>query len=93
MTTLRHAAVALAASLTLASVPAQADVVTDWNEIACAISGTGGGGATGHRLMAIVQVSVFDAVSAIDGRWKPYMGPLSAPPGASEPCPFKIRKW
>ena len=83
MTTLRHAAVALAASLTLASVPAKADVVTDWNEIACAITGTAGAGAPGHRLMAIVQVSVFDAVSAIDGRWKPYMGPLTAPAGAS----------
>jgi hypothetical protein len=83
MTTLRHAAVALAASLVFASAPAEADVVTDWNEIACAITGTAGAGAPGHRLMAIVQVSVFDAVSAIDGRWKPYMGPLTAPAGAS----------
>jgi len=83
MALLRRAAVAFAVSLGFASVPVHADVVTDWNEIACAITGKAGGGAIGHRLMAVVQVSVFDAVSAIEKQWKPYMGPLSAPAGAS----------
>jgi len=83
MAMLRRAAVAFAVSLGFASIPVHADVVTDWNEIACAITGKAGGGAIGHRLMAVVQVSVFDAVSAIEKRGKPYMGPLSAPAGAS----------
>ena len=42
---------------------AQADVITDWNDKACAIVGKAGAGATGHRLMAVVQVSVFEPVA------------------------------
>ncbi len=62
---------------------AQADVITDWNDKACTITGKAGGGATGHRLMAIVQVSVFEAVNSIDGRYAPYMAKIPAPAGAS----------
>jgi len=77
-------AVALLALCSL-GVPraAQADVVTDWNDKACAITGKAGGGATGHRLMAIVQVAVFEAVNSIEGRYAPYLAKVQAPAGAS----------
>ena len=61
----------------------QADVITDWNDKACAIVGKVGGGATGHRLMAIVQVAVFEAVNSIDPKYAPYMEKIAAPRGAS----------
>ena len=48
-----------------ASRPAHADVITDWNDKACAIVAKVGQGAPGHRLMAIVQGAVFEAVNAI----------------------------
>jgi hypothetical protein len=65
-----RAGVASLAVLAAWSQAVIADVVTDWNEKACAIVGKAGQGAVGHRLMAGVQVSVYDAVK-------------SAPAGAS----------
>ncbi|MBV8502733.1 MAG: vanadium-dependent haloperoxidase [Paucibacter sp.] len=65
---------------------AGADVITDWNDKACAIVAKLGPGAGGHRAMAVVQVSVYDAVSAIGtdgGKYKPYIAKLAAPAGAS----------
>ena len=62
-------------SLTLcaagASRLAQADVITDWNDKACAMVGKVGPGSSGHRMMAIVQVSVYEAVNSIDARYTP----------------------
>lgn len=66
--------------------PAEADVITDWNDKACAIVAKLGPGAGGHRAMAVVQVSVYDAVSAIGadgGKYKPYVARIAAPSGAS----------
>jgi hypothetical protein len=60
-----------------------ADVVTDWNERACAIVGKLGPGAPGHRAMAFVQVAVFEAVNSIDPRYTPYMQRIPVSPGAS----------
>lgn len=64
----------------------EADVITDWNDRACAVVAKLGPGAGGHRAMAVVQVSVYDAVSAIDaagGKYKPYIAKIAAPAGAS----------
>ena len=83
MKRLRPAAIALVLSLSTMATTIRADVVTDWNEMACAIVGKVGAGSPGHRLMAYVQVAVFDAVSAVEKRGKPYMGALAAPAGAS----------
>lgn len=60
-----------------------ADVITDWNDKACAIVAKVGPGSTGHRMMAIVQVAVFEAVNSIEPRYTPYMQKLAAPAGAS----------
>jgi hypothetical protein len=62
---------------------APADVITDWNDKACAIVAKVGPGSTGHRMMAIVQVAVFEAVNSIEPRYTPYVQKLAAPAGAS----------
>jgi hypothetical protein len=65
---------------------ARADLITDWNDKACAVVAKLGPGAGGHRAMAVVQVSVYDAVSAIGaegGKYKPYVAKITAPAGAS----------
>ena len=62
---------------------AQADVITDWNDKACSIVAKAGPGSTGHRMMAFVQVAVFEAVNSIDPRYAPYLGKIVAPAGAS----------
>ena len=82
MKALRSAVIPLAMLLAAAAATARADVVTEWNDKACAITAKAGGGATAHRLMAIVQVAVLDAVNAIEGR-KPFVTKVDAPSGAS----------
>ena len=73
-----------AACLSLLGVaPCFADVITDWNDKACVISASLGPGATGHRIMAVTQVAVYDAVSSITGEAKPYLAVIDAPTGAS----------
>jgi hypothetical protein len=66
-----------------AATQVQADVITDWNDKACAIVGKVGAGAPGHRLMAVVQVAVFEAENSIDPKYAPYMEKIAAPRGAS----------
>jgi PAP2 superfamily len=70
---------AIAAAFALASPsPAHADTVTDWNEHACqALMINAGQPAFVAIHMAMVHGAVYDAVSAIDGGYQPY---LSAPP-------------
>src|SRR5712692_10312751 len=80
---LETAVVALAVLLSGAARIAQADVITDWNDKACKIVASMGPGAPGHRVMAVVQVSVFEAVNSIDSRYAPYMQKVAAPAGAS----------
>lgn len=84
MVRLKAATSVLLALLALASAGVvRADVVTDWNETACAITAKAGGGAVGHRLMGYVQVAVFEAVNSIERRYKPYTRYVEAEPGAS----------
>ncbi len=75
--------VAFVAALTAFAQSALADVVTDWNEKACAIVGKVGPGSAGHRYMAGVQVAVFEAVNSIEPRYSPYVARIPAPAGAS----------
>jgi hypothetical protein len=70
-------------AVAMAAPQAWADIITDWNEKAVAIVGKAGPGAPGHRMMAIVQVSVYEAVNAITQRYPVYGEKLSAPAGAS----------
>ena len=79
--TMRFAALV---SLLLALVtPAWADVVTDANAKAAEIASRLPGTPPAVRVMAFVQVSVFDAVNAISGRYPATRAKITAPSGAS----------
>jgi len=58
------------------AAPARPDAVVDWNEIASqAIAAAAAAGRPGPATVldfAVVQVAVYDAVQAIEGRYKPY---------------------
>jgi hypothetical protein len=62
--------------------PTPDDVVLEWNEIAVATIGAQPPFPS-TRFMAMVELSVFEAVNAITGRYEPYLGTLMAPAGAS----------
>ena len=79
----------LLASLPLTAVPARAsDAVLEWNQIALAATVTAGQGPIPQiRSMAIVQVSVHDAVNAITCDYQTYLsircGPWGSPDAAA----------
>jgi hypothetical protein len=87
MTSWRRSASILAIAWTLhVASPAvtQADPVLDWNAIAVntAIANAQNPFAQA-RMMAIVQLAVFEGVNAVTGEYQPYLGNVSAAPGAS----------
>ena len=60
-----------------------ADVVTDANQKSADIASRHPATPISVRMMAIVQVSVFEAVNAISGRYPTFRVPMSPAPGAS----------
>jgi membrane-associated phospholipid phosphatase len=82
-TALRLAIVVMVALL-FGTAVASADVVLDWNAIAVDTAITNGANPFAQaRYAAIVQLAVFEAVNAITGNYKPYLGTIVAPAGAS----------
>lgn len=76
--------VVMMAALLLGSAVARADVVLDWNAIAVNTAIANGQNPFAMaRFAAIEQLAVFEAVNAIKGDYKPYLGSIVAPPGAS----------
>jgi len=73
----------LAASMLLGATGARADVVTDANARAADVVSRIPAPPITVRMMAIVQVSVFEAVNAITGRYPPQRAKLAPAPGAS----------
>ena len=73
----------LAAAMLAGALCADADVVTDANTGAAEIAAKHPATPPAVRTMAIVQVSVFEAVSAITGRYPAFRAKVTAPPGAS----------
>jgi hypothetical protein len=67
----------------LAAPAAQADVVTDANAKAADIASKLPATPPAVRVMVYVQVSVFEAVNAISGRYPPLQAKINAAPGAS----------
>jgi hypothetical protein len=66
------------------SAAARADVVLDWNVIAVNTAIANGQNPFAQaRYAAIVQLAVFEAVNTITGDYQPYLGTITAPPGAS----------
>ena len=75
---------ALIATLLLGSGPVRADVVLDWNEIVVNTAIANGQNPFAQaRYAAIAQLAVFEAVNSIKGEYQPYLGIMTAPPGAS----------
>lgn len=63
---------------------AKADPVLDWNEIAVKTAIANGQNPFAQaRYGAIVQLAVFEAVNSIKGDYRPYLGTIVAPHGAS----------
>jgi hypothetical protein len=63
---------------------AKADAVLDWNEIAVNTAIANGQAPIAQaRYAAIVQLAVFEAVNSITGDYRPYLGTIEAPHGAS----------
>jgi len=77
------AALALAVVTMTGVLAAGADVVTDANAKAADIASKAPGTPPAVRVMAHVQVAVFEAVNAITGRYAPFIGKINAAPGAS----------
>jgi hypothetical protein len=76
--------VILVVLLARSSIAARADVVLDWNAIAVSTVVSQGQSQFAHaRFMAITQLAVFEAVNAITGDYRPYLGTIAAPAGAS----------
>ena len=74
----------LMATLLLGTVVAKADSVLDWNVIAVDTAVANGQNPFAQaRYAAIVQLAVFEAVNAITGDYRPYIGTIVAPHGAS----------
>ena len=67
------------ALLLYAAVPARADIVTQWNEQTFT-----SGGPQLQRTLAMVHLGMFDAINAIEPRYRPYLR-LPAPPGGANP--------
>jgi hypothetical protein len=78
------AGIGLLAVMILAGAPgAHADIVTDANAKAADVVSRIPAPPVTVRAMAIVQVSVFEAVNAVTGRYPPQRAKLSPAPGAS----------
>ncbi len=74
----------LMATLLFGPAIAKADPVLDWNAIAVNTAVANGQNPFAQaRYAAIVQVAVFEAVNAITGDYRPYIGSIDAPHGAS----------
>jgi hypothetical protein len=76
--------ITIAMVLLLGSAFATADTVLDWNAIAVDTAITNGANPFAQaRYAAIVQLAVSEAVNSITGDYKPYLGTIVAPAGAS----------
>jgi hypothetical protein len=72
------------AALLFGHAVAKADSVLEWNEIAVNTAIANGQDPFAlARFAAVEQLAVFEAVNAIKGDYKPYLGSVVAPPGAS----------
>jgi membrane-associated phospholipid phosphatase len=66
------------------STVVRADAILDWNAIAVSTAVQNGQNPFAQaRYAAIVQLAVFEAVNSITGDYQPYLGTITAPPGAS----------
>jgi PAP2 superfamily len=74
----------LAATMMCAASSAFADVITDWNENAVTFVTSRMVPAAGQRVVAMVQVAMFDAINSIERRYRPYLVQLPADASTSK---------
>jgi hypothetical protein len=74
---------AIVLALLLDSAVFSADAVLDWNKIAVDTAAVGQSPFAQARYAAIVQLAVFEAVNAVTHEYRPYLGTIVSPPGAS----------
>ncbi len=76
-----RAVLCAAVAALLLSVPAKADVVTDWNETTLATQAAVPGAIRtppAARALAMVHIAIFDSVNAVDRKYTPYaVGPFA----------------
>ena len=73
-----------AAAATFVTTPTPTDVVTTWSrEARTAVTVANSGAAQAGRQLAIVNLSVYDAVNSVDRLYQPYFVNLVAQPGTS----------
>jgi hypothetical protein len=58
--------------------PGRADVLADWNEKTVAFVTPRMAPAAGQRVVAMIQVAMFDAINSIEPRYRPYLVQLPA---------------
>ena len=77
--------VLVAVAFIVSAPSAFADVITDWNEKAVAfVTAARWRRPPLRRVVAMVQVAMFDAVNSIERRYRPYLAQLPATPTASK---------
>ena len=76
--------VVVAVALITPAPSAFADVIADWNEKAVAFVTPRMTPPAAQRVVAMVQVAMFDAVNSIERRYRPYLVQLPAPAAASK---------
>src|SRR2546422_1285583 len=76
--------IAIAIVMTLCSMTAHADVVTDWNQTTLEVLKAGNMvGNPWSRAMAMVHVAMSDAINSVQGRYRGYVSAAPAAPNAS----------
>ncbi len=78
----RIAVVALCTAIVFSPAAANGDVVLEWNAIMVAVVAEQPP-PNMNRFAAITQLAVFEAVNAVTGGYRPYLGTIPAAPGAS----------
>src|SRR5450755_3861074 len=68
----------MAAAAIVVAPPAFANVITDWNENAVTFVTPRMAPGAGQRVVAIMQVAMFDAVNSIERSYRPYLVQLPA---------------
>jgi hypothetical protein len=82
---LKRALLPSIALLCVPAAPASADVIRDWNERTVAfVTNARMAPPQAERVMAMVHVAMFDAVNAIDKRYRPYLVQPAASTTASK---------
>jgi hypothetical protein len=74
----------MAAAVIVVAPPAFANVITDWNENAVTFVTPRMAPGAGQRVVAIMQVAMFDAVNSIERRYRPYLVQLPVAPTTSK---------